>query len=184
MGQLILLIVGLLVAKLVWGAYKEQSSKKRPRPKEKGGQVIDLSNAWIELDDMPYEKRAQLLSGKELGYYLALTEVLSYHGYIAFPRVHLADFLAVAPSAPNLLAYASRINEQSADLLICSMTDLTPLLVIGWESDNNSKRKQLSGRFTRRAVEAAGIPFAAVKAGKPPHPDDLRRMLRNHGLSV
>lgn len=184
MGQVILLIIGLLVAKLVWDAYKEQSSKKSPRSKEKGGQVIDLSNAWIELDDMPYEKRAQLLSGKESAYYQVLNEVLSDYGYIALPRVHLAGFLSVASNAKNLLAYSERINEQSADLLVCSRTDLTPVLVIGWESDNDSKRKQLAGRFARRAVEAAGIPFVAVKLGSPPHPEDLRRMLRNHGLAV
>lgn len=184
MGQFILAVIALVFIKLLWDVYKEQTNKKDSRPSQKGGEVIDLSNAWIDLGDMPYNQRDYLLTGKELALYNLLQDSLPVENYVVLPRVRLADFMSVSPEARNRIEYANRIKERSADILICEANNLTPVVVVLFEAETESKKKQLADRFTRKVCEAVGLPCFSLKPAAPPSLSELKTALKKAGLHV
>ena len=182
MAQLIAVIIATVLAKLLWDVYKEQTNKRNPRSSQKGGEIIDLSNAWIDLEDMPYNQRDYLLTGKELALYNLLLEALTPQVYVVLPRVRLADFISVSPEARNRIEYANRIKERSTDILICDADNLTPAAVVLFETETESKKKQLADRFTRKVCEAIGLPCFSLKPAAPPSLTELKFVLRKSGL--
>ncbi len=184
MGQFILAIIALVFVKLLWDVYKEQTNKRNPRSSPKGGEVIDLSNAWIDLEDMPYNQRDYLLTGKELALYNLLQDAIAIDSYVILPRVRLADFISVSPEARNRVEYGSRIKERSADILICETSNLTPAAVVLFETETESKKKQLADRFTRKICEAVGLPCLSLKTATPPSLSELKTTLRKSGLHI
>lgn len=184
MGQFILAIIAIVFVKLLWDVYKEQTNKKDPRPSQKGAEVIDLSNAWIDLEDMPYNQRDYLLTGKELALYNLLQDAIAIDSYVILPRVRLADFISVSPEARNRIEYASRIKERSADILICEASNLTPAAVVLFAAETESKKKQLSDRFTRKVCEAVDLPCLNLKPATPPSLSELKMALQKVGLHI
>lgn len=184
MGQFILAIIAIVFAKLLWDVYKEQTNKKNHRPSQKGGEVIDLSNAWIDLGDMPYNQRNYLLTGKELALYNLLQGSLPVKDYVVLPRVRLADFISVSPEARNRVEYASRIKERSADILICEAGNLTPVAVVILETETEGKKKQLADRFIRKVCEAADLSCLSIKTAIPPSLTELKAALKKAGLHI
>ena len=184
MGQFILVVIALVFVKLLWDVYKEQTNKKDSRPSQKGGEVIDLSNAWIDLEDMPYNQRDYLLTGKELALYNLLQDAIKVDSYVILPRVRLADFISVSPDARNRVEYASRIKERSADVLICDASNLTPAAVVIFAAEAESKKKQLADRFTRKVCEAVDLPCLNLKPAAPPSLSELKTALRKSGLNI
>ena len=184
MGQFILAIIAIVFVKLLWDVYKEQTNKKDPRPSQKGAEVIDLSNAWIDLEDMPYNQRDYLLTGKELALYNLLQDAIAIDSYVILPRVRLADFISVSPEARNRIEYANRIKERSADILICEASNLTPAAVVLFAAETESKKKQLSDRFTRKVCEAIDLPCLSLKTSSPPSLSELKTALKKAGLHI
>lgn len=184
MAQLIMAIIAVVLAKLLWDIYKEQTNKKNPQPTQKGGEVIDLSNAWIDLENMPYNQRDYLLSGRELALYKLLQNVLPAEAYVILPRVRLADFISVSPEAGNRVEYANRIKERSADVLICEANNLSPVTVVLFEAEAESRKKQLADRFTRKVCEAIDLPCLNLKPATPPSPSELKMALQKTGLNI
>lgn len=185
MAQFIIVIIATVLVKLLWDVYKDQMQKKdKSRPSQKGGEVIDLSNAWIDLDDMPYSRREHLLPGRELAIYHLLQEVLPGDSYVVLPRVRLADSIIVSPEARNRIEHINRIKERSIDLLVCAAQDLRPVLAITFEAEIEGKKKQLADRFTRKALEAAGLPSLDLRPATPPSNSELIAMLHKLGLQI
>lgn len=184
MAQFILAIIAIVFAKLLWDVYKEHINKKDSRPSQKGGEVIDLSNAWIDLDGMPYDQRDYLLTGKELALYKLLQDALPVENFVILPRVRLADFVNVSPEAKNRVEYLSRIKERSADILICDASNLTPVAVIVFGTETESKKKQLGDQFTCKVCNAIGLPCLSLKSSPLPSLSELTRALRKSGLHI
>lgn len=183
LAQFIIVVIATVLVKLLWDVYKEQMQKKtNSRPSSKGGEVIDLSNAWIDLDDMQYSRREHLLPGRELAIYHLLLEVLPGESYVVLPRVRLADVVIVSPEARNRIEHINRIKERSLDLLVCAAQDLKPIAAINFETEIEGKKKQLADRFTHKALEAAGLPSLDLRPGSPPSESELIAMLHKLGL--
>lgn len=184
MAQLIMLIIVTVFFKLLVDIYKEQmQNKKDPRHTPKKGEVIDLSNAWIDLEEMPYNQRDNLFSGRELALCKLLEAVLPDH-YVILPRVRLADFISVSPDARNRVEYANQIKERSADILICEASNFKPVAAVVFDSRTEGKKKQLADRFTRKAYEAAGLPYLDLQPADPPSHLELKKALQKAGLSI
>ncbi|HHV16150.1 MAG TPA: DUF2726 domain-containing protein [Gelria sp.] len=184
MAQFIMLVMATIFIKLLWDVYKEQTQyRKKPRHTQKGGEVIDLSNAWIDLDDMPYNRRDYLLNGKELELYNLLQDAIG-DSCVILPRVRLADFISVSPQAKNRLEYANRIKERSADVLICEASNLTPVALVIFETEAESKKKQLADRFTRKICEAVDLPCLNLKSAAPPSLSQLKMILQKSGMNI
>lgn len=185
MAQFIIIVIASVLVKLLWDAYQEQIQKKtNSRPSSKGGEVIDLSNAWIDLDEMPYSRREHLLPGRELAIFHLLQEVLPGESYVVLPRVRLADAIIVSPEASNRIEHINQAKERSIDLLVCAAQDLKPAIAITFETEIEGKKKQLADRFTRKALKAAGLPSLDLRPASPPSSNELAAMLRKSGLQI
>lgn len=183
MTQFIFIVIATILIKLLWDVYKGQTQKKtNSRPSSQKGKVIDLSDAWIDLDDMPYSCREYLLSGRELAIYHMLLEILPGESYVVLPRVRLADVVIVSPEARNRMEHIKLIKERSFDLLICAVQDLKPIAAINFATEIEGKKKQLADRFTHKALTAAKLPSLDLRPDSPPSAPELISMLHNLGL--
>ncbi len=193
MLQFIILIVVVIFGKLVWDIlndYRQKMQTTGPFPGQKkkrpgNGEVIDLSNAWINMNDLPYRKREYLLSGKELTLYQLFATVLEHSSYVAFPRFNLEDVVTVALEADNRTEYSNRIRNRYVDILICEKNELKPVLIIIGEGQGESRKKQqiLEDRFIRSAADAAGIKYLGININNLPSNEQLLTLLRNSNLT-
>jgi len=180
--QLIMLIILLIIGKLLGNIYKE---KRFAKSKEfKGGQVIDLSDAWIDLNDLPYQKKQQFLSAIEVSIYMTLNTILEKSKYMVFPKISLANILDITPGAPNRKEYLFRLKERNIDFVICELPDFKPLVLIIIEGQNNGKKKELSDRLTRNAAEVAKLPYIGLNPNKLSSAEELINKLQKLGLDV
>ncbi|KUG05337.1 hypothetical protein ASZ90_017222 [hydrocarbon metagenome] len=194
MAQFIMLIVAIIIGKLVWDIlndYRQKMQPSGPFPGQKkrrtgNGEVIDISNAWINMDDLPYRKRDFLMSGKELSLYNLFSTVLENSSYAAFPRVNLEDVVTVALEADNRTEYFNRIKNRYVDILICEKHEMKPVLIIIGEGQGEPRKKQqiLEDRFVRSAADAAGIKYLPINMNNLPDYEQLLTLLRNSDLNV
>ncbi len=196
MAQFIMLIVAIILGKLVWDIlndYRQKMQPPGPFPGQKkkrtgtgNGEVIDLSNAWINMDDLPYRKRDYLLSGKELALFKLFATGLENTAYAAFPRVNLEDIVTVSIEAENRTEYFNRIRNRYVDILICEKTEMKPVLIIIGEGQGEPRKKQqvLEDRFIRSAADAAGIKYLSINLNNLPDMEQLLTLLRNLGLYI
>ncbi len=108
MLQLVGAIIVLLAAKLMYDIIREQirvSKEKKP----KGGEVIDLSQNWIDINNLPYRKRDQLLNAREMMVYHAVQEMIGNSPYVVLPKVRLADIIQLSADAANRQEHAQRV---------------------------------------------------------------------------
>lgn len=180
MGQLILAGLAIIALKLIWDVYNDYQNKNSDKSKK--GQVIDLSEAWIDMDNLPYQKKDSLLSRSELALFHLLKDAIDSEKYVVFPKVRLEDIMSSAPNAHNAEEHLYRLKERSVDFVICSLPDLKPQLVVFGEGSSESKKKQLSNRFNKRASEEAGIPIMSLDTSSLPSASELSMDLMKMGM--
>ena len=73
--QFIAILLLIILAKMGYDIYREQQHKIKPKSK-KTGQVIDISDTWINIDKLPYRKKDYLLNNRELVVYDTLDHLL------------------------------------------------------------------------------------------------------------
>lgn len=180
--QFIAAIIVFFILKLLWDMYNQP--KKTQKNRSRAGEVIDLSDAWIDLDNMPYQKREQLLKNGELSLYQLLNEILSDYNYQVYPKVRLADILILPSRADNRIQYLNRIQERNVDFLICKVPEFKPVLIVLVEGQAERKKKQLMNNFSKKAAEAAGLPCLQLSLNNLPPVDSLAKNLRTLGLDI
>lgn len=186
MLQFLVAVIIIIGGKLIWDIINQQKNvhKAHKRKGRQNGEVIDLSNAWVDLNDMPYRRRDYLLTGRELAAYHTISDVLEGTNYTVFPKVRLAEILTLATGADNRSEYMNRIRERYVDFLVCEGDELKPVLVIICESPAEGKKKQLVDRFTRHATEAAGLAYISLDVSNFSSKEDFIRRLQKAGLSI
>jgi hypothetical protein len=103
--QAILLVVLLIIGKLAYDSYMEQTGKRSNWPQQKKekktrkGDIIDLSEAWVSLDNLPLRKRDNILSTRELGLFNLFDRLLAGSNFIAIPKLRMSEIFYVAPDA-------------------------------------------------------------------------------------
>lgn len=184
MLQLVGAIILLLAAKLVYDIIRDQI-KASQQAKPKGGEIIDLSDNWVDINNLPYRRRDQLLNAREMVAYDAVLDIIGSSRYIVFPKVRLADIIQLSADADNRQEHAQRVKEKSVDLLICQVPDLTPVLVLLVEPPSgDGKRKYRGERFVRQALQAAGIPVAIINPNQLPEPHEILGLLSQEGAEA
>lgn len=184
MGQFILAIIGLILLKLFWDVYKEKMPETPKKKPKKSGKVIDISEAWIDMNNLPYTKKASILSSSEHEVYILLNQVLEESNFKIFPKVRLADFLHIDPHITNSPEYIKRINARSVDFLICNAESFAPVLIVQVHEGNNAKKEQIAENFLERAAKTAKIPVLALNFAHLPSPQDLSRKLKEQGINI
>jgi len=181
MVQALGVIIILILTKLLFDFLKEQFA----RPNQPGkGDVIDISNAWIDTTAMPYNSKDNLFNAKELHIYRMLNDLLAGNNYTVCPRMRMADLLAVPGETENRQEYLNRINERSLDLVILEASQLKPLVVFKLELPNDGRKKQLNDRFIEKVLAAVKLPLITLNLNNPPDQTQLASQLRNVGLDV
>ncbi|SHH25512.1 Protein of unknown function [Thermosyntropha lipolytica DSM 11003] len=186
MGQAILALIGLILLKLFWDVYKEKVTPDVP-PKtrsKKGGKIIDISEAWIDMNNLPYSKKESLLSAAEKEVYQRLNHILKESNFIVFPKVRLADFLHVDPHIANSPEYLKRINAKSVDFLICHRENLEPVLIVQVHEGSNARKEQIAEQFLEKSAKAAKIPVLALNFSHIPSLPDLSHKLKEKGINI
>lgn len=177
MAQFLALLIIAIFAKFAWDAFQEYQAKNK-----NNGNVIDLSNAWVDVNEMPYRKRDYILNARELAAFRLIAEVLDSR-YVVFPKVRLADLLSMPADAPRRQEYLERIKDRRVDFVICGSDTLEPVLAV-FVSNNDNKKKPATDRFTLRALETAGFPYTSLDLSNLPVRDTLLADLREAGLNM
>lgn len=181
MLQAIGILLFIVMGKLLWDHFKLQE-KISPKRKKKNGQVIDVSDAWIDPNDLPYRKKEQILSGKDLALYMLVIEILEDSKYLAFPRIKLADILSVPMESPNAQEYINRIKDRNVELIIFEKPELKPKIAIIALNANEIKRKQINEQFLKNVLESSAFPFIPLNLSSLPDREELKNELVRNGL--
>ncbi len=181
MGQFIAVIIILIIAKLIIDLIKPYFARKSTN--NPYGEVIDISDAWVDTSSLPYQKKEQLMNPKDFAFYDILAEVLAGKDYIICPRLQMSELISVTET-PNQHKYLQRLKERILDLVVLEVSSFKPVLVIILEEPEARRKQQLSNNFTVKALQAAGIPLLNINPKQFPQHQDLVLDLRKHGLNL
>jgi hypothetical protein len=181
MGQFIAFILVLVIAKLVVDMVKNQLN--RPQNSQKNGEVIDISDSWVDTSSLPYQKKAQVMNPREIAFYHSLAESLHDSDYIIAPHLHMSELIAVTDD-PRQQEYLQRLKERNLDLAILEANTFRPVMAIIFTDGEAGRKQQLSNSFTSKAVKAAGLPQLDINPANPPFGEELLTELRQHGLKI
>lgn len=181
MVQVLALVILLVLGAALYNKLtKPGTTVKR---KTKSGDIIDISDAWIAMDNLPYRLKQTMLNDDEIKLYQLLTEIMA-SDYVICPRVRLADILTLPNNVENRQAYQARINDRAVDFVICSSRNLQPLLAVFTETEIEARKKQIRDGLVRKALEAAGMAWIAIKVNPLPMTESIIKQLQKEGISI
>lgn len=181
MPQFIALVLIIVVVKLLYDYFQSIPAKEKPAPR---GDFIDISEKWINADQMPYKKNDYPMPSRELMVFKAFQELFREGAYTVFPHVPLTDLLVVPTGTENRQEYLHRLRERIADMVIYDMKDFKPVLVVNLRSADSNKRQQISDQFTENALKTAGYKAMTVDLNELPGQEEMVWKLRGAGLKL
>ncbi|PKM77140.1 MAG: hypothetical protein CVU90_09100 [Firmicutes bacterium HGW-Firmicutes-15] len=181
MAQLIVIILIVVLVKLLADYFKPIIQKSKPAQK---GDFIDISEKWINADEMPYRKNDNLLDKRELAIFQMFQTILNESSYSVYPHLRLADLLKVPADTPNRQEYLYRIKERSLDMVVFESIQLMPVLVIKLKSQDDGKKQQINDDFTENALNTAGLKSMNISLNSPPTREQLIGNLQGLGLKL
>ncbi len=190
MLQAVFIVIFLIIGKLAYDSYKEQTANRSngPQPKKekkvRKGDIIDLSEAWVSLDNLPFRKRDNILSAKELGLYNLFDQLLEGSNFIAIPKLHMSEIFYVAPDADKRQEYQNRLKEKTVELLVCELPNFKPVLIVLADNDTDARKKQISDRFIKSTAQAAALPLINITSDLWEDEQLLVQELRSLGIIV
>lgn len=183
MAQFIAFVVFLIIAKLLVDFIKEKFSFAVKNKNSKSGDVIDISDAWVDAGNLPYKRKEQVINSKERSFYQTLSEIFSGYNYVIFPHMQMSELISVTES-PKHWEYLQRLKERTLDMVILEASSFKPVLVFNLQETEAGKSKQISNRFTTQALLVAGLPMISINLNQMPKPQELIKELRKHGLNI
>ncbi|MEN6348504.1 MAG: DUF2726 domain-containing protein [Syntrophomonas sp.] len=182
LGQLVILLLLIIAGKLISDVFRDKFQKSGTRAAK--GEVIDISKAWIDMNEMPFRKRDHLLSEPEITVYKMFKQILSGSPYEIFPKIALGELLLLDPGvAHNPQEYLKRARQKSTDWVICELSSFKPVLVVLSEERPENHNHGLD-TFSKQALETAGIPYFSLNPNKPPTLEHLLQELRKLGINI
>jgi len=180
--QILVAILVVVLIKLLIDNLKPVFSNKKKSPKS--GDFIDISEKWINADDMPYQKNEYLFNNRELLIFKRLKDILDNSRYAVYPHIRLADLLSVPAGTQNRQEYLFRIKERSLDMVVFESSYLKPVLAVNLKTQEDGKKQQITDQFTEKALNTAGIKSIDLDLKNPPESEELQGHLRALGLEL
>ena len=187
MLQAVFVLVMIVIGKLIYDSFMEQTNRtSRPKKekKHKKGDVIDISEAWVPMDDLPLRKRDNLLSARELGLFHLFSRLLANSAYIAIPKLRMTEIFQVAPDAEKRQEYQNRLKDKTVELLVCELPNLKPALIVLADNETEARKKQITDRFIKSAAQAGAIPLLNITADHWEDEAFLLQELQSLGIKV
>ena len=181
MGQLLTAVLVVVLIKLLVDKIKPVFNKSKSSP---SGDFIDISEKWVNADDMPYQKNDYLFNNRELLIFKRLKDILESSRYSVYPHVRLADLLSVPAGTQNRQEYLFRIKERSLDMVVFESSYLKPVLVVNLRTQEDGKRQQINDQFTEKALNSASLKSIDIDLNNPPDHEELLSNLRGLGLEL
>ncbi len=158
MAQLIGVVIILVIGKLIVDYVKDYKlPKKSTAKKGKSGEVIDLSDAWINTSSLPYQLKDSALNNRESAVYYMVFELIHNSPYIVNMNTRMSDVLTLPAQTSNYQEYLRRIKERTFDLVIFEQQGLRPVLVINVGGQKDHKKQQIANQFRDNVLAAAGL---------------------------
>ncbi|MDO4540991.1 MAG: DUF2726 domain-containing protein [Syntrophomonadaceae bacterium] len=195
MIQIIAIVLLLVLGKLAYdyfvkgsgsplpgGRYSQPMPRRKPQP-QRGGNLIDISDTWVDTSNMPYRSREYPLNNKEFAIYNLLRELIDTKQHIICPKIRMSDLVAVNPQDDKYTEYTSRLRERSVDLAIFNPADLKLQLVISVESGDDQRTKQIKDQYREKALRSAHIPLLKLNP-RDLDTESLKEDLSRAGLTL
>ncbi|MEN6351204.1 MAG: DUF2726 domain-containing protein [Syntrophomonas sp.] len=185
MAQLAFLALVVLILYFVSDIIRKLFSvKSGSQTGKKGEEVLDISNAWIDLGNLPYKAKKSFLGDSEKKVLDLLEDLVNPHGQVVYPKVRLADIIELTGEASPRSEYLRRLRERRCDFLICLSGEETPLLLVMTESRRDDENHRQNRDFALRAAEAAGLPSILINLDRLPDQASLLQSLLQAGLPI
>ncbi|MEQ8175349.1 MAG: DUF2726 domain-containing protein [Syntrophomonadaceae bacterium] len=184
MAQLIFLALVVLVLYFVSDIIKKLlAAKSGAQPGKKGEEVLDVSNAWIDLSNLPYQARKHFLNASEEKL-LAMLQELVGRDQAVYPKVRLAEIIELTGEASHRSEYLRRLRERCCDFLICQSHLDSPLMLVMTENRHDDDNHRQNRDFALRAAQAAGLPVIVINLDHLPDRAALLQSLQKAGLPL
>lgn len=179
------IIGGLILLFVLKLAFDFIASQRRLAGKKNGkGQIIDISDKWINIDSLPYRRKDRLFTPAELLMYHELRDALAGSPYAVVAKIPLSEIVNVPGSTENRQEYIRRASEKCLDLVICEIPDFRPLVVVLLEEGSISRKQQLADIFTEKALSASGYAFMRINVNETPDLSKLLSSLKKLGVHL
>ena len=184
MLQAVFVLIMIIIGKLIYDSYLEQTRRPKKEKKNKKGDVIDISEAWVPLDNLPFRKRDSILSAREIGLYNLFSHLLKGSPYIAIPKLSMSEIFMVAPDAEKRQEYQNRLKDKTVELLICELPNFNPVLIVLADNEAEARKKQITDRFIKSAAQAGALPLLNMTADHWENELLLLQELKSLGVMV
>ena len=126
----------------------------------------------------PYQRNPDFLTPAETIFFRALEQAVNDDLYI-FPKIRLADLLAVSDGSENPSAHFARISQKHIDFTLVDRQSLIPLLAIELDDSSHDRPdRQARDAFVDAALQSAGLPILHVPTQQAYDPPNLARSIR------
>jgi len=184
LAQLIGVVILIVIGKVILDLVKDQLGSKNNTKAKKSGEVIDLSEAWINPSALPYQLKERPWSNRELAVYDMIYDLLKTTSYSVSVKMPMAEVFTLPMQTENSREYLNRIKERTFDLIIMERPGLKPVLVVNVESQNDQRKKQISDQFRDNALAGAGLASITIDPNANWNDDILIQKLRSAGLKL
>ena len=184
MPQLIGIIILIVIAKVIIDNIRGKGISEKQGKEKKDGDIIDLSDAWINTATLPYRIREYPLNNRELAVYEMIYGILQASNYTVSVKMRMSDLLTLPAQTNNYQEYLNRLKERTLDIVIMERPGLKPVLVVNVENQNDRKKKKISDQFRDNALATAKLNSIYIDPNSDWNDDLLLQKLRSAGLNI
>lgn len=120
-----------------------------------------------------------IFTNSERKFYYVLAPLLKQYGYIAFPKVRLADIIET--KSTDLSTYwkeFNKIKSKHIDFLVCEDITFRPEFIVELDDPTHNKKDRISrDEFVDRSLNMAGLKVYRIKVSDKYDTEKLRHQL-------
>ena len=125
---------------------------------------------------LPYEMKSFLLSKAENSFYKVLCHIVG-DDYSVYPKIRLADIVAVKKKTKNYMSYFGRIKSKHVDFVLCDKFSKPKIVVELDDKSHNSAKTKESDKFKNELFNKIGLKLVRVKVQSAYSVDEIKTLL-------